>query len=146
MLEAFAVGAAEFGLIGSYRTELLLVMFDRILDHQNLDQIFAILTIDEHAAVLSRIGIFNTFNPYKIDGAYMVDLSFFEARKLAKLLIHMKINEVGAKWELEQYQFDMNYDTIPGWTLGKSWLATEDGLPSKGMLFVKFASSRGAWF
>jgi hypothetical protein len=56
------------------------------------------------------------------------------------------VNESGAKWELEQFQFDLSYDPIPGWALSTGWLRTEDGLPSRGILFVKFVSSRGVCF
>ena len=57
IMDAFRMGTCPKSSIGSYRVELLVVLFDRILDIHNFEFILMVLNAEEHAAVFARIGI-----------------------------------------------------------------------------------------
>ena len=54
--ELFHLGAVAKSSMGSYRVELVVMWFDRILDVQNFEVILAVLSAEEQAALYARIG------------------------------------------------------------------------------------------
>jgi hypothetical protein len=96
ILELFSpLGLAPRSTMGSYRVELIVLLFDRIVDLHNFEVIFMVLNSEEHAAVLSRIGYLNLFNSSKPEGSWAIDLSRHEERQVTKLLIHLSVVEPG---------------------------------------------------
>jgi hypothetical protein len=140
IVELFApLGLVAKSNFGSYRVELIVMMFERITDLHNFEIILALLNSEEHAALLGRIGYLNIFNPNKCEGGWSFDLLRWEERQVAKMLIHLSVAEPGDNWWDKSFTFDRGFLPIPGWDLSKPWL-TEDGLPKKGLLsFEMFA-------
>lgn len=65
VLEFFKMGAAAKSCVGSYRVHLLVQLFDRIVDLHNFELVLMVLSAEEHAAVLARIGqLFPRVNVY----------------------------------------------------------------------------------
>jgi len=56
LMDAFRMGSCPNSNMGSYRVELLVVLFDHILDIHNFEFIMMVLNAEEHAAVFARIG------------------------------------------------------------------------------------------
>ena len=78
---------------GSYRVELIVLLYTRLIDIHNFEFVLMNLTATEHAAVIARIGLLNLFNPWKPEGAFQLDLSRWEERQIAKMLAHLSIIE-----------------------------------------------------
>lgn len=57
------------------RVELLVRLFTSILDLVNFHQVLEVLTPEEHATLLYRIGYLNIWNPVYPDGYIELDLS-----------------------------------------------------------------------
>jgi hypothetical protein len=56
ILEVFHIGCAAKSCMGSYRVELVVMWFDRILDLHNFEVILMVLNAEEQAALYARIG------------------------------------------------------------------------------------------
>jgi hypothetical protein len=56
ILEVFHIGCAAKSSMGSYRVELVVMWFDRILDLHNFEVILMVLNAEEQAALYARIG------------------------------------------------------------------------------------------
>jgi hypothetical protein len=56
VLELFKMGMAAKSSMGSYRVQLLVMLFDRIVDLHNFELVLMVLNAEEHACVLARIG------------------------------------------------------------------------------------------
>lgn len=135
-------GTAPRWNYGSYRVEWIVQIFDRIVDLHHFEFIASVLTAEEYAAILCRVGILNIFNPCKCEGAWSLDLGRWEERQVAKMLIHITVDEPGHNWPYKSYQFQRGFLPIPGWELVRRWV-TADGLPSKGLLTVDFFTGAG---
>jgi hypothetical protein len=59
VLELFKIGVAAKSSMGSYRVQLLVMLFDRIVDLHNFELVLMVLSAEEHACVLARIGLFS---------------------------------------------------------------------------------------
>lgn len=66
-----------------YRVELVVVLFGHILDLHNFAIIMKVLTAEEQAGVIARVGWLNLFNPCRAEGAYRLDLARWEERQVA---------------------------------------------------------------
>ena len=65
LLEFFKIGIVNKSSFGSYRVELIVMLFDRLLDLHNFEFILMTLNAEEYAAVICRIGlIFIILNCY----------------------------------------------------------------------------------
>lgn len=144
VLELFAdFGTAPRSNFGSYRVELLVMLFDRIIDLHNFEIIISVLTAEEQAAVHARIGILNFFNPCKPEGSWSFDLTRWEERQVVMILVHLSIVEPGDNWVegTVSFHFDRGFPKTPGWGLTTTWLDNE--LPNKGMLSFEFFAGGG---
>ena len=93
-------GLARRSAMGSYRVELVIMLFDRILDLHNFELVLMVLNAEEQAAIYARIGILNVFNPCKPEGGYSFDLYRWEERQTTKILIHLSVVEPGENCKL----------------------------------------------
>lgn len=98
LLECFTIGMAPKSNMGSYRVELIVLLFHRLVDLHNFEFILMNLNSDEHAAVLARIGILNIFNPCKPEGGWQFDLLRWDERQVVKMMIHLSVVEPGENW------------------------------------------------
>jgi hypothetical protein len=78
---------------GSYRVDMLISLYSRIVDIHNMDCVLAILSAAEQACFIQRIGILNVFNPWKCDGTWCLDLSQREDRTVLRALLHLNLAE-----------------------------------------------------
>ncbi|KAH9144663.1 hypothetical protein AeRB84_011390 [Aphanomyces euteiches] len=120
------------------RLDVLLIFFDRITDMYNFQQIFPLLTDDEIAQLLYRVGWLHVWSPLVPDIYYELDLSIYEQREVAKMLVQLALNEPGENWQNETYGWNRG-DPIPGWQLNQSWLG-EGKFPEKGYLTLDYYS------
>jgi len=96
LLELFSFcGSVNKSNMGSYRIELLVLLYDRIIDLHNFEVIMMVLSAEEQACVHARIGILNFFNPCKPEGGFSLDLARWEERQITKMLIHLSVVEPG---------------------------------------------------
>lgn len=143
VLEVYApLGQAWHSHFGSYRVQLIVMLFDRLVDLHNFELVLYVLSAEEHACVLARIGTLNLFNPSKCEGGWAFDLLRWEERQVAKLLIHLSVVEPGENWLTKCFVFDRGFNPVPGWDLNRTWLS-EDGLPKKGLLSFEMFAGNG---
>lgn len=94
LLQLFDEGRKEETAdFGTYRVDLLISLYSRIVDIHNMDCVFAVLTAAEQACFIQRIGILNVFNPWKCDGTWCLDLSEREDRVVLRALLHLNMAE-----------------------------------------------------
>jgi hypothetical protein len=93
IMEFFKIGRTQKSNLGSYRVELVINAFHRILDLNNFELVLMVLTAREHAAVIARLGWLAIFNPCKPEGYYELDLTRWEERHLFKMLIQLSFAE-----------------------------------------------------
>lgn len=83
-------------VFGSFTVDLLVVLFPRILDIQNIDIVLELMSPQDVAAFLCRVGILNVFNPNLLSaGAWQLNCGRYEERQVAKLLVAMSVVESG---------------------------------------------------
>jgi len=140
ILQHFTAGAinrtADFG---SYRVEVVVVLFCRVIDVQNFDLVWEHLHPQEIACIYCRLGMLNFFNPLKLEGCYCLDISRYEERTIAKMLAVMSTVEAGENWINETFRWEYFAECIPGWELTKSWLRDEN-MPHRGYLYLEYYS------
>jgi len=144
LLDLFKLGSVSKTFVGSYRVELIVSLFSRIVDLHNFNFLLAVLTTEEIACIYIRIGWLCIFNPMKPEGVYRLDLSKWEERQIAKMLIHLSVVEPGINWYEESYTSSHQGKPMPGWTLTKVWY-TENGMPKQGILQLKMSSGEGMY-
>lgn len=143
ILEVFgASGMGSRSGMGSYRVELVIVLFDRIIDMHNFDLILAELNSEEHAALWARIGILNIFNPAKCEGGWALNLSRWEERQMVKMLIHLSLAEPGQNWLNQVFALYRDNQPVPAWQLNRVWFS-EEGLPRKGTISFEMFAGQG---
>lgn len=92
----------------------------------------------EVACVIARIGILNFFNPLKPEGSWSMDLSRWDQRQVAKMLIVLETHEPGENWigtsiaqrncfvicvlAVKQFRWTLDSPPVPGWILTQPWL------------------------
>jgi hypothetical protein len=83
LLELFTpIGLAARSSLGSYRVELVILLFDRILDLHNFEFVLMVLNAEEQSALYARLGLLNIFNPCKPEGGFAFDLHRWEERQV----------------------------------------------------------------
>ena len=129
---------------GSYRVEVIVTLFPRLVDIHNFECIIFELNSLEIGCVYCRLGWLNIFNPCKPDGAYELDLAQREQRMVAKIFCQLAVIEPGENWTFAEYRHNnRDDDAMPGWDLSERWL-TIDGFPSKGILRMCYFSGAKA--
>ena len=71
---------------GTYRVELVVYLFHRLVDMHNFEIVLRVLSPYEAACVICRMGWLNTWNPCKPEGAWQVDMTRPEERLVAKVI------------------------------------------------------------
>jgi hypothetical protein len=94
-VEAFTIGVTRKTNVGSYRVELVITLFRCILDFHNFDLVLMVLSAEEHAALICRLGWLNVVNPIKLEGAFELDYTRNEERQMIKMLMHLSQCESG---------------------------------------------------
>lgn len=128
---------------GSYRVELIIALFSRVVDIHNFDLVLRTLQPFEHAHVLCRLGILHVFNPLNPEGSICLNMSSRDERQIAKMLIVLKLHERGDNWQNQKYRWEFESVSMPGWELTQPWLVN-DTMPEKGFLSLSYGSGNGA--
>lgn len=113
-MRLFSIGSVDKTPFGSYRVELIVQLFNRVLDQHNFEVraffftffsvslhcghifkqiVLATLTPREIACLHCRIGYLKLFNPCKPDGWYQLDLSIWEERQVSSFGVVYKCVE-----------------------------------------------------
>eukprot|EP01038_Epipyxis_sp_PR26KG_P005119 gene5119-7131_t len=129
-------------LFGTYRVDLIVALFARIIDLHNFEFIMEVLSPFESACLICRIGWLNIYNPCKLEGSYELDLSRREERIIGKTLCILATFEPGDNWTFQKFRWTRNMESMPGWELTQPWL-TEDGMPKRGLLNITYYSGEG---
>jgi hypothetical protein len=124
---------------GSYRVDIIISLFSRLVDIHNFELILAELSPTEAGCVYVRLGWLNIFNPMKIEGSYELEMSRWEERMVAKILISVALREPGENIIHGSFQWDRDTEKTPGWVITQSWLA-DDSMQRKGYLALTYAS------
>ena len=75
LLMVFHDGNAEKTQFGTYRVELLVNLFSKIIDVHNFNVISNVLTTKEYACFVCRVGLLKIFDPLEPDGPHELTLS-----------------------------------------------------------------------
>lgn len=135
-------GRAKHSDFGTYRVELVVSLFCRVLDKHNFELVLMKLTAMEHACLIARLGVLNLYNPWKPDGCHYLELGHWDERQVAKMIIHLDIVEPGVNWLVAKMKANYSAPPTPGWVLNESWM-TEEGLSKSAILIVKYYSGDG---
>jgi hypothetical protein len=123
---------------GTYRVELAVLLYNRVVDIHNMDLVGRVLTVYEWGCLLCRIGILNIYNPLKPEGP----ICRRDERKVAEILTALSVIEPGENWLEATFRWSYDAVTIPGWELTQSWLTAET-VPEKGVVYVNYYSGEG---
>jgi len=127
---------------GSYRVELAVQLFCRVVDTHNFDLVLRVLQPYECAHFICRMGILNVFNPLKPEGAHCLCLARRDERVAAKILTALSVTEPGENLVDGSFRWEYDASKIPGWELTESWLRDEDML-DRGFLSVTYSNGTG---
>lgn len=127
---------------GTYRVEMAVLLYSRVVDIHNMDLVGRVLTVYEWACFICRIGILNIYNPLKPEGPICLDMSRRDERKVAEILTALSVIEPGENWLEATFRWSYDSTTIPGWELTQSWLTAET-VPDKGIVFLIYYSGEG---
>ena len=126
---AVVIAYFEFGSVrktthfGSYNVELVVAIYNRIVDIHNIEVVLRQLDGYEVGCIYCRLGWLALFNPLKPEGAWEVEVSRLEERKVAKMLCLLSTNEPGKNWLSETFKWHREADPMPGWELTVSWMS-----------------------
>jgi len=85
---------AETGVkSGTKRQDAFVVVWERIVDEDNLEQVTKTFTEKDLYRLRKRIGTLNMFNPFAPDGAYCLDFTVPEERTIASIMIQLSLKE-----------------------------------------------------
>jgi hypothetical protein len=127
---------------GSYAVSLAVSLYERIIDPFNIEVLLRLFNARDTAAFYARIGYLNIFNPLKPEGTLEMNLTRFEERLVAKMLIYLSVKEPGNNTPQPMFKWKRDMDATPGFEITAPWM-TEDGLPIKGNLGITFYSGEG---
>jgi hypothetical protein len=145
---AITIGCFQIGLtqktvtFGTYRVELIVSLFCRVVDIYNFDLVLGVLTPSEIACLICRLGYLNIFNPLKPDGCYFLDFTIHEERVVGKILATLSYQEPGVNFLNPRFRWQLNFEDIPGWSLLPTWI-DDTVFPHRGILFVQYYSGDG---
>lgn len=114
--------------VGYLRIQVIQTVFSHLIDQENMYFIYdTLLTVDEQAELLHRIGIMNIFDTLKPDRLYKLDLRRYDQREFAKILVSLAVVEPGDNWVDYTYRWGKYDEPVPGWTLPGTWTMADDG-------------------
>lgn len=142
LLEKFPCGDARIDAFATYRVELIISLFSRIVDKVNFEYVLRELTNAEMAMVIYRVGWLAVWNPLKAEGNLVLNLARHEERLLAKLLVVLNYVETGETWVEPSFRETRESEPITPWTLPTEWYA-EMSLPTQGLLSLQYFSGKG---
>jgi hypothetical protein len=143
IIVAFPCGSsARTDFFGSYHVDLIVSLFNRIVDIHNFEVIMSVLNAQECAQVYCRIGWLNIFNPTKPEGYWVVDFNRYEERMVGKMLIGLAIVEPGDNWKDAWFRWGWDIDVVPGWELTEGY-TKDESLTLKGIMCGQYYSGRG---
>ncbi len=129
---------------GTYRVEVIVRLFTRLVDLHNFDLVLKTLTPFECGCIKMRIGILNYWNPLKIDGGIELDISYRDERVVCKCLCTLATNEPGDNLQQLKFRWQRSMDSMPGYQLTEPWLS-DVGMPFRGVWnTVYFTTKTGA--
>ena len=124
---------------GSYCIDLVVSLFSRLVDIHNFEIIMAEMTPSEAASLYMRLGWLNIFNPLKVEGSFELEMSRWEERMVAKIIMTLAMYEPGENIVDGTFQWDRDTEKTPGWVITSAWLS-DDSMPRKGYLGLTFSS------
>ncbi len=166
ILEKFPFGNIMMNDYSTYRVELIISLFSRIVDLINMEYVFKELESFEIAMLYFRIGFLNLWNPLKPEGYIYLNLSRVEERKVAKMLIILNYTEKGETWLEADFHESVALDTLSStentegeevklthdvpdellntrrWTIPHTWY-NQESLPQSGILSLQYFSGKG---
>lgn len=143
LVELFEVGMVDrVDGFGTYRVELVVSLFSRIVDIHNFELVMSKLSPEEAGCVVARLGWLNIFNPMKPEGSYELNLGQWEDRQVAKTLILLAVGESGDNFSNARFQWDRASEYVPGWVLPHLWMV-DATMSAKGYLQVQYYSGEG---
>jgi hypothetical protein len=146
--ELFAhLGSAKrTSIFGTYRVDIVVMLFERLVDTHNFDLVLRVLTPYEVACVIARIGWLNIFCPMKPEGCIELNLGVYEERQIAKMVNVLATVEPGENWPVKQFKWKYQDECMPGWELKLSWmedLPNGAGLPERGFMALQYYAGDG---
>jgi hypothetical protein len=94
-------------LFGTYRVELVVILFTRILDLHNFELVLQCLTPYEVGCIYCRIGWLKLYNPMKPEGSYALDIGrTWEERQVLKMMCGLEVHEPGENWPSQSFRWD----------------------------------------
>lgn len=133
---------AKTEYFGSYCADIVVLLYSRVVDLHNLELIWEVLSAQDCACVIARIGLLNLFNPLKPDVTMELDLRRREERVVAKMIVYLSVDEPGINLNYKRFQWKRDLDPIPGWDVTEPWF-TEEGLPQHGKFAFTYYSGEG---
>ncbi|CAM9653958.1 unnamed protein product [Chrysoparadoxa australica] len=109
------------------RAEVVIAFFHRIVDLDKLVLLVDTLRPDEQREIYGRLGYLNVLNPLYVDRYYYLDLTVWDHREMAKILIVLAVEEPGENWLDETYCRSREHAPIYGWELPLDWCTEEKG-------------------
>ena len=129
-------------VFGTYRVDLVVSLFERLVDPYNFELVLRVLEPAEVGCIYCRLGWLSLYNPMKPEGGYSLNMAVFEERIVAKTLVVLATDEPGDNLSKALFSWDRFGDPIPGWEMTVSW-CKEEGMPAKGVLSVVYYSGEG---
>jgi len=128
------------------RVELLLACFGTLIDLKHVHRLLGLLTPEEQVECRHRIGVLNLFNPTYPDYFFRFDMSHYEDREAAKILIVLAMAEPGENWTGERFRRNKNVPWSPGWVLPLEWSVPDSprgqsGAWRQGLLELVYTST-----
>lgn len=119
---------------GYLRIQVLMTVFSRIIDAENICEIYDNhCSPDERAEMMHRLGILCVMDPMKPDREYKLDLRRSDMREWCKILINLALNEPGDNWAGGgEYRWSKYDDPVPGWILPQPWTTPDDADGGEG--------------
>jgi hypothetical protein len=131
----------------THRVDMIINLFDRIIDIQNFDIILRLLNPFEKACLYCRLGWLILFNPLRPDNCYELNLSRFEERRVLKILLLLQFKDFDnvscvpdGNWIEKEFKWRRNIDKIENWVIPDEW-KTEIGIPRRGIVFINYSSA-----
>ena len=105
-------------------------MFGRLVDLERFHTVLEAFEMDIENGAIKAIGWLAIFNPSFPDRYFMLDLSVYEDRQMAQILVYLAVAEDGENWQDEHYwRFRLGQledEPFPGWELQLSWVEEND--------------------